>query len=278
MIHTIQPRDILSLREKDLKMLEVSNGEVTTIALNTGVPPFDDITARQAISYATDIDRLIADAGLGVAEPSRGIFAEGRLGYRPDSNAPAFDLAKAQELTAQYEATHGEPLSFVYKGNDNPDSIAAQQLLKEMWEAAGMQVTITTGPQRTQIINTVIGDYQATDWRNFGSPDADGDAVWWYTSSIGPLGQISLNVPRYSNPSIDAYLDQARATDDPAVRDDLYAKVSAEMNDGFAYVWLERPVWTIAADPQVNGFGVAKNGSISTIGAKTWLADLWVSP
>ena len=277
MMHTVTPRDITLLRDEDVKLLEVANGEETSITLNTSVAPFDDILARQAVAAATDVDRLLSETGRDIAEPAGGVFAPGQMGYREDSNFPAFDLERAKALNAEYQAKHGQPITFVYEGANTIDDRAAQQLLGEMWTAAGMQVELQSVPQNTQIINTVLGNYQATDWRNFGSPDPDGDYVWWHSSSIGGPGAISLNVPQLADPELDGYLEQARATTDPAVRDELYAKVSTRLNEGLGYIWLERPVWAIASNPRVNGFLIAQNGSISTLGAKTWVADLWVA-
>ena len=57
----------------------------------------------------------------------------------------------------------------------------------------------------------------------------------------------------------------------------LVIRNAGELNKAVPYLWLERAHWTIAANPKVNGFLPAKNGSIQTLGAKTWVADLWLS-
>jgi peptide/nickel transport system substrate-binding protein len=277
LIHTVTPRDIELLRTEDVKMLEVANGEETSITLNTAVAPFDDPLAREAMSAATDVQRLLSETGRDVSEAAHSVFVPGQLGYRADTPYTGYDLERAKQLVAEYEAKTGGPLAFTYEGADTVDDKTSQQILQQMWTEAGMQVEIVAVPQSDQIIHTVLGDYQATDWRNFGSPDPDADYMWWHSTSVMPLKEISLNVPRLGDPELDAALDEARATTDPAKRDELYATVAARLNAGFGYIWLERPVWALAADPRVNGFLPAQNGSISTIGAKTWVADLWVS-
>jgi hypothetical protein len=62
------------------------------------------------------------------------------------------------------------------------------------------------------------------------------------------------------------------------VRDQAYATVAERLNANVGYIWLERALWVLAASPEVRGFGEAANGSISTIGSKTWLADVWLVP
>jgi peptide/nickel transport system substrate-binding protein len=277
LIHTVTPRDIDLLRSSDVKMIEVANGEETSITLNTAVPPFDDPVAREAVAAATDVETLLRETGRDLSEAAHSVFVPGQLGYRPDTPFTRFDLERAKQLVAEYEARTGGPLTFVYEGADTVDDKTAQQLLQKMWSEAGMEVEIVAVPQSDQIIHTVLGNYQATDWRNFGAPDPDGDYMWWHSSSIVPLQEISLNVPRLGDAELDRLLDEARATTDDGIRDELYAKAAERLNAGLGYIWLERPVWALAADPRVNGFLPAQNGSISTIGAKTWVADLWVS-
>ena len=139
-----------------------------------------------------------------------------------------------------------------------------------------MEVTLVGTPQVAQIVNAVLGNYQAIDWRNFGATDFDGDALWFRSSSIKPEGQISLNVVRFSNPTIDQALEHQRTTLDRDVRDRDLATVAKVLDENVPFLWLERAHWTIATSPKVNGFSAARNGSIQTLGAKTWIADLWI--
>ena len=81
---------------------------------------------------------------------------------------------------------------------------------------------------------------------------------------------------RFGNEVIDEALDTARGSDDEAVRQEAYAEVVRQLNEAVAYVWLGRPTWIIAAVPEVQGIAAAANGSGATLGAKTWLAELWL--
>jgi peptide/nickel transport system substrate-binding protein len=276
LIITSTSREIELLRDEDVKAIEVSNGEEAAITLNIAVEPFTDPLAREAVATATDVDRLLRETERHVPEPALGVFVPGQLGYRPDTPHTGYDLERAKQLVAEYEAKTGAPLTFTYEGSDTVDDKQIQQTLQEMWTEAGMKVEIVAVPQTEQIIDAVLGNYQATGWRNFGAPDPDTDYMWWHSTSIMPLGEISLNVARLNDPELDAALDAARATTDRATRDELYATVAARLNEGRGYIWLERPVWVLAADPRVNGFLPAQNGSISTIASKTWVADLWI--
>ena len=278
-INTLAALDILELRNEELKMVEYSGGEEAFLTLNAQDPPFDSVNARLAVAHAVDIDRYLEETGRdAVVEPARGPFAPGQMGYREDSGYPAYDPDLAREYAAAYEAETGEPLAFTYLGAPNLDDLRGQNSLKAMWEEVGIEVEVVTVPQDDQILNAALGTYQALDFRNFGAPDPDGELVWWHSRTIPdePAG-VSINFPRYGDPEIDAKMIEARGTDDPVARDEAYAEAARLLNEAAPYVWLERVNWVIAANPRVHGIGAAANGSLSTLGAKTWVADLWLS-
>jgi len=153
---------------------------------------------------------------------------------------------------------------------------AQDQMLKTMWAAAGAHVTLQQEDQATQVINVVLGKYQAADFRLFGQPDPDADYYWWVSTSIGASNDVSLNMPRYATAKTDADLQAGRATLDPKARNAAYQAFERDMNAGVPYIWLGRTDWVIASSPQVHGYVAAGNGSIATLGPKTWIKDLWL--
>ena len=70
-------------------------------------------------------------------------------------------------------------------------------------------VTLTAADQATQVLNAVLGKYQAADFRLFGQPDPDADYYWWTSTSVGAADDISLNIPRFATPQTDAALRPA---------------------------------------------------------------------
>ena len=276
---TSTPASVASLRLDDsVNRLENSRGEERFATLNTTSAPFDQLSARQAVAYATDIDRFVADNGSGAYEAVSGMFAPGQLGYTPDTGYPGYDLTKAKALVQQYTADTGKPLAFTFMNTDSVDDLKVSQSLKDMWEAAGMTVTLENVKDEDEVIDVVLGNYQAADWRNFGQPDPDGDYIWWHSSSIGKNGSLSLNTARYATPAIDAALDAARATTDASIRDARYQEAEQQINAGLPYIWYARVTSAIGADKRVHGYGEAVNGTDATIGPKTWVAKLWIEP
>lgn len=261
----------------ELKAIENGDGEEDVISINTEKAPFDDLLARQAIAHATDAAkwRAVAEDG-GEAHEVRGPFGPGQLGFSTDDAFPAYDLAKAKELAAEYEKKHGTPIKATVLTTQNVDDQALMELLIEQWKQAGIEVTVETAPLSGLVFRTVAGEYQLVGWRNFGSRDPDGDYLWWHSSGVLDPPRISTNVARYKDTTIDEALDEARGSTDPATRQEAFATVAKQLNEGVAYIWLGRPTWVIAANPRVQGLAAAVNGTGATLGAKPWLAQLWL--
>jgi ABC-type transport system substrate-binding protein len=226
--------------------------EEAFVMLNQLQPPFDSLTARQAMAYATDQASYIQAVDRGNTQPNHTVFREGTPFYT-DSPYPEFNLEKAQDLVKQYQEETGQPLSFTLNSDSTAQGSQQSQFLKALYEAAGMKVDIKLQEQGTLIISAVTGDYQATTWGQFGSPDPDYDYVWWISDNAAPKNELGLNIARNKDPEIDNALRAARATTDLATRQKSYATVSDRLNEDLPYIWLARGHYITVATNQVRG-------------------------
>jgi len=278
MMYTERPGQIAVLRANEgIKRAEYSLGDETMSVLNTTKPPFDNLTARRAVAYATDAASWRAEIAVDGAGdlPSNGPFSAGQPGYLEDNGYPEFDMAKAKELVAQYEAETGQPLAFAFANQADVDTLRDANYFADLYTEAGMTVEITSVPQINLVATIATGNYQMGRFRLFNQPDPDADSHFWRSESIGEL--VSLNFPRHVNTDMDATIDAAMATEDPAERDRLYQEVNRTLAAEVPYVWLGQMVWLLAANPRVNGMYESANGSLQTVGVKTWIAELWLS-
>ncbi len=277
-VDMVTAQQVASIRaDSTLHRLEYNRGEELFAVLNTQQPPFNNLHARLALAYATDQTSLLKQLGQGIYTPANGMFAPGQLGYTPNSGYPSFDLAKAKQEVAAYTAQTGQPLTFSMIATSEIAYAQQDQLLSQMWAAAGVHVTLKSEDQADQVISVVLGQYQAADFRLFGQPDPDADYYWWATTSVGAANDVSINMPRYGTAKTDADLLAGRSTLDSAQRNAAYQAFERDENAGVPYIWLARTDWTIATSPQVHGYLLAGNGSIATLGPKTWVATLWMS-
>jgi ABC-type transport system substrate-binding protein len=215
------------------------------VQLNLEAPPFDDLRVRQALAYATDAETYNQVIDLGVLRIARGPFVPESPFY-VDTGFPTFDLARAQALVEEVEAETGEELSFTLINTSDDFSRGQSGILQEMWEQAGFDVEVAFTEQTQYILDVLAGDYQAAAWRQFGSPDPDGDYQWWQSES-------TLNFARVKDPEIDAALDLGRESNDPDERIEAYATLQQRFTDLLPYIWLAHVEWGIIAKPYVQG-------------------------
>ena len=153
---------------------------------------------------------------------------------------------------AQYKEETGQDLSFTLGTTPVPSNEQATQLLQQQYQAVGMQVTLKSTEQGQFITDAVTGAYQANLWRQFGATDPDADYVWWHKDNES--GALALNIAWFSNDELSAALDEARATEDPAVRKINYTTVQRIWGEQGPYIWLNTTTWLIAAQNDVRHF------------------------
>lgn len=277
MTHTDYAPSIPTFQENEAVQLFIdSEGEEEFIMLNLGKEPFNSLTARKAVAYATDAELYGTTIGEGILEPIGGPFAQDQLGFMEDTGYPEYDLAEATKLVDQYEKETGKKLAFELSSVPTPQGLLEIQLLADMWKDAGMDVTIYTSEQAAHILRVITGGYQAAYWRLFSAVDPDGDYVWWHgKNAVDPPG-MSLNFARNRDTDLDAALDEARQTSDPDVRDAAYQKVSQRMAEDLPYIWLSRVTWLYAAQPHVKGLENIMGGGLGSVAAKTWIGEIWL--
>ena len=254
MIHTtnevVNDQLLAAAREGELQYVrDTGEQEELFVMFNTAAPPFDDLRLRRAAALAVDIDTYLAASAGELTEPADGVFSPGSSWYAP-VDFPRDDPEAARALVDEYVAENG-PVAAELSCSESEDSLVLCQSIADQWDEVGISTTIV-GQGQTDLINfTIAGQYQSVLWRQFGSPDPDGDYHWW----IGPVeGETSLNFSRNADPELDAALDEGRQSSDPEVRREAYRRVQERFAENVPYLWLERIGWVIVADDAVRDF------------------------
>ncbi len=250
-MHTSDPSTIADLRgvaeSGDINLTESTDfGEVTYTMLNSSVPPFDNIKARQALAYAFNFDDYNAIRGKGILTRATGPFAPGNIGNLDDSGLPSFDLDKAKELVEEYETETGQPLNFTYTTTQAASTIADAEFFKEQAAAAGMDVEIVTVDQSTQIDTAITGDFQAIGWRNHPGGDPDEQYVWWNST-------YPTNFGRIKDPEIDQLLTEGRTNPDDDARIGIYEDLNRRFGEEVYNLWNYYTPWVVATGSDVHG-------------------------
>lgn len=228
--------------------------EVNYLMFNQSKPPFDSKAARLAVAHATNRQQLIDIIGQGVETAATGPFAPGNIGHLDDTGMPAFDVAKAREFVAQYEAETGGPLAVTYSTTPTPVSTQTAQLLTQMWEAAGISVSIKQVEQAQLINDAIAGNFEALGWRNHPGGDPDTQYVWWHSGSSGTNAVANpINFGRINDPEIDALLDAGRVESDPGRRQEIYENLNRRFASEMHNLWTSWTVWAVGTATNVHG-------------------------
>jgi peptide/nickel transport system substrate-binding protein len=227
--------DLAEVQAKDKQRLEDTGmfqfleqylaGSGDFVALNTSMPPFDDLNVRKAFNLAVDREVIIQAVYGGAALASYGPINKATLGYwdAVEDIGYGFDLEEAQSLMENagwvdtdddgIREKDGEPLQLTMTvGSNFEDRVKTVQILQEQYRALGVDIQIEQLEATSVIEKVWPGNYEiavmAMDY-----PEADLMAYMFHSSMIG-----ALNMSMVSDPDLDALLEATRTTMDPEER------------------------------------------------------------
>jgi peptide/nickel transport system substrate-binding protein len=278
MILTTNADDVKDARESDDTIsVEDTFSEETFIMLNTAQPPFDNINARKALAYGTDVQAAIDTIGGGITVPATSAWADGTPWEVDDPGWVEYDPDKAREALAAYEAETGGPLTFTFAGISQLSVINLQQLLVEQWRGLGIDAGIETLEQTAYITNTATGNYEASWFRSYSFTDPDNNYVFWHSDFANGVGELSINFTQATSDELDDLLDRGRESDDFEVRRQIYQDVARELNALFANIWLFQTPFALIARPEVHGLNPAREHGFGNLQPKPWIGGLWLT-
>ncbi len=184
--------------------------------------PLKDLRVRKAISKAINRPAIVERVMEGAAVATGQLMPEGMFGYMPALKPDAYDLEGAKKLLA--EAGYPEGFGLTLHGpNDryvNDDQIC--QAIAQMLSRIGIPTKVETMPSSVYFTRASKLEFSfmlvgwAADTAEASSPLKSLLATFDSKKGMG-----AVNRGRYSNPKMDALLEQALATVDDAKREKL---------------------------------------------------------
>ena len=227
--------------------VNVGNGERAENPLG------QDARVRKALSLA--IDRgVINDVVF------EGAFAPGNQPWPPtspwyDAQFPveARDVDAAKALLAEAGL---DRVAIEVQVANNPVQMQLMQVIQSMAQEAGFDITLTAKEFATQLEDQTAGAYQASQIGWSGRVDPDGNLHQFVTCEGG------INDAKYCNPEVDALLDAARVSTDPAARKESYDAATAILMRDLPLIYLYHQTWIWALDDKIEGFKAYPDGMI----------------
>lgn len=190
-------------------------------------PPFDDVRLRQAVSYGIDREAIINTAASGRGVPNfGGLIPSWMWAYNQElADTYRYDPERARQLIKEVGA-EGLKIEFTTWPPDTelfgrPSVVVANQL-----QQVGLEVTLRPQPVAEWQQTRAEGTYQMfMDGNLYNLADPDFMYTYYYTGTRVPAAN------RFSDPEIDAWLDEARQLSDQDARKALYDKIQAKTLD-----------------------------------------------
>ena len=245
-----------------------ATGQATVVALESSVCTVfmcnarsgvcADRRVRQALNYALDVPAIIETVMDGAACPINGPLAPMHFGYDTSTPPYPYDPGKAKALLA--EAGYAEGLRLVL---DVPTILPDEaprlaQCLAEQYALVGITTEIKEFTDRPGYAEMVKAK-QIDDACCFDSSPLSTYRVMrekFHSGIRGPWWQ------GYTNPEVDALLDQARSTADNVRRRDLYRRAYRLIRDDVPWIFLYNSTFFWGVGPRARGWTVGIDGLV----------------
>jgi peptide/nickel transport system substrate-binding protein len=282
-------RQSYGVRARDLEGVDnyEALGNTTGVNIfNTTKPPLDDVRVREALVLASDQAQAIEiQGGTGVVPPSSQIFSEDDP-YYSEAVAeawPGYDPEAAQELIDDYVndparsdgKAPGEPVSFRYDCLPEQSLVDLASLYQTFWQDIGVEVELRQVEQATHVSEALSGDFQAKCFR------AGIDRDPYPTLRDAFTLPSAVNFTRFTDPEIDAALQQLAASGDVEERKQYVEEVSMIVNENFPLSYHGSTLAVLAAQDYVKNvdgwtFPDGTEGT-GTPGATTHWGFVWTT-
>lgn len=172
MIWQVRPTDVPALRSGGSAFLNPSGVSGAHVwELDTTSPPFDDIRARQALSYAINRKAMNQAAFFGLATPSLGnsLISANSSAYNKKLKPYEFNLDKAKQLFDAAGVKPGTTFTFWALAGRRDEWITMAQILQQDLKKIGLDINIQRAdvstwlgrfyPAGKKFPNTIVANY-----------------------------------------------------------------------------------------------------------------------
>jgi peptide/nickel transport system substrate-binding protein len=246
----------------NIELIEFQGNNTGGGMFNTAVAPYDDVRVRSGLTHMNDQERVIeALGGTGISLPTTQFFSSDSVWWTQEAADAykSFDFETGLALLQEYVAdparsdgkAPGEPIDVELSCPPDPTLIAAMQVLEQVWTGSQLvNVTLTQFDQATHINNAVSDVHQAHCWRWGG----EGDPSASINPFVAPKDVSVANFPNYDDPEMQAWAQEASATDDFERRKELYGNIMTRINEQAILWYSGGTAVMVAHEPGIRGF------------------------
>ena len=239
-IAAVPPTEIARLEGvAGIEVVRQSSVRVIYLGFNMEREIFQDIRVRQALNYAIDKNALVDTVFQGVGQPSTAPVVPAVFGYTT-VGPYEYNPERAKELLAEAGFADGFDITLFHPTGRYPQDASVIVAIQAMLAEVGVNATLETREWGTYLDTVIVPPAEAQHdmfmlgWGTM-TLDADYGLYALFHSSQWPPAN---NVSYYSNPEVDALLDEARVTPDRTVREGLYQQIISKIWEDAPWVFL----------------------------------------
>jgi peptide/nickel transport system substrate-binding protein len=248
--YALSPSELKSLEGvKGVRVIAMDNTEGVWVWTNNKYPPFDNKLVRQALNWATPRQEICDVAFLGYAHPWTAVFPmlyEASTG--PEDFPYGYDLNKARALLTQAGYANGFTVELAYPAG-NPAWETMATLVKTSYGKIGVNVQLKKMPAGAYSTQLNAKEMPFGLWSSTPmNPDPN------YSLTLMYYGPSFANWENYSNPEVDALIEQGTSIIDWDQRVAFHETIQKMIMDDAALVWAIEADYTIAIRDNVKGW------------------------
>lgn len=219
-----------------------------------------DARLRKAVSLAIDREAINQVVFNGVNAAANQFVSTASPFYDASFPIEPRDVDAARALLAEAGYENGIDLEFLVP--NRPENTQVAQMVQAMLAEAGINLKLVSMEFATLVSAGVEGTYQSEYIGWSGRLDPDGNIHTFVHSNGGN------NDAGYSNPEIDALVDEARAVSDIEARKAAYHEANKILTEDLPIVYLYNEAWLYGHSDKVEGFTPQADGMIRLQGVR----------
>lgn len=264
MLERLAPSDVTGVKaDANLRFASAVSQGYQGITVNTANGPRSetpfgrDRRVRQALSLSLDREVINQVVFEGVYAPGNQPFPPSSPWYDATNPVPARDVERARALLGEAGI---DRIAIEMQAANNPVQIQLMEVIQSMAAEAGIDISIQATEFATMLEQQSAGNFVSTQLGWSGRTDPDGNIHSFVTCGGG------LNDGKYCNEAVDALLNEARSSTDPAVRKARYDAAGKILAEDLPIIYLYHQTWLWALDARVEGFVPYPDGMIRLAG------------
>jgi peptide/nickel transport system substrate-binding protein len=204
--------------------------------------------------YAIDTEAIVKGVWLGVGVAANGPISPSSWAYDDTIKPIKRDVEKAKAKLAEAGMPNG--FTFTYNTDNTPISVQEAEVVKAQLAEAGITMNVNVVDGARLLAEGNGKTYQMSSYQWSGRPDPDGNTYQFFHTTAG----TSLNWSGFSNPQVDALLEQTRQVSDHAERKKLYSQIIQILQDETPAIFIIHPIEPKAFSPKVQGYDPVPDG------------------